>query len=284
MILRLLLDLLRRGPDPDRHRCLDLGNMLEHQFEALQLAFDLTATLRRQRFVIISPQLGRDLAPIKAERPVVLDAVQGQEGFDPVDVSDPLLDQPGVLAMRPSCVLFLDAWHTDEPASLPVTPPPGLKRPQQALGINAIGFDPPGPPIHFQARGIHDAACNTVLSQAPLKPKAVVAGFEHALDLNADRVTRTLLSSPTAPLEDHNQRSGVASTRVPARDLSRHGVVHRQQPTQLAQFDGHENRFIRAVSDRNPLLSHCPLLNSAALPQGDIMVSSIPRGAPSARS
>ena len=104
MILRLLLDLLRRGPGGDRHRCLDLGNMLEHQFEARQLAFDLTATLRRQRFVITSPQLGQDLAPIKAERPVVSDAVQGQEGFDPVDVSDPLLDQPGVLAMRPSCV------------------------------------------------------------------------------------------------------------------------------------------------------------------------------------
>ena len=52
MILRLLLDVLRHGPEPDCHRRLDLGNMPEHQFEARQRAFDLTATEVRQRFVV----------------------------------------------------------------------------------------------------------------------------------------------------------------------------------------------------------------------------------------
>ena len=52
--------------------------------------------------------------------------------------------------MRPSSAFILDAWHADERARLSVASPPGLERPQQALGIDPVGFDATGSQVDFQ--------------------------------------------------------------------------------------------------------------------------------------
>ena len=64
-----------------------------------------------------------------------------------------LLSQPREFAIRLSSVFILDAWHADERARLSVASPPGLERPQQALGIDPVGFDATGSPVDFRLAG-----------------------------------------------------------------------------------------------------------------------------------
>ena len=76
--------------------------------------------------------------------------MQGEQRLYSIHVAHPLLSEPREFAMRPSSVFIFDAWHADERARLSVASPPGLERPQQALGIDPVGFDATGSPVDFQ--------------------------------------------------------------------------------------------------------------------------------------
>src|SRR5579872_2974927 len=102
--------------------------------------------------------------------------------------------------MRPPSILLPNAWYAHEGARLSVASPPGLERSQQALGIYPVGFDATRPPVHFQARRIHDATGNPGLDQTAVQPEPIITGLEHALD--PDRRFRMRLHVTLTTSED----------------------------------------------------------------------------------
>jgi hypothetical protein len=89
--------------------------------------------------------------------------VERTQGFDAVDVLDPLLDQSLALAMQPPGVLLLDIRNLNHTARIRLAAQIAAERPQYPFDVDPVGLGPLRPPSHQQARGVENIIAHPML-------------------------------------------------------------------------------------------------------------------------
>jgi hypothetical protein len=153
-----------------RHRRIAFGldgcDLLQHQLQTLELAFDLPAQPDRQFVTITGAQFFQAPPPVLPQGLEVVNSLTGEQAFDAVDVLHTLGNQPLALAVSPPGILPLERGHLNHPAGSLVATPPSHERPQQHCGVEAVGFGAPGTAIDRQAAGVHHLADDALRRKA----------------------------------------------------------------------------------------------------------------------
>src|SRR5215467_408667 len=180
----------------------DLRDHLQHQFQAVQFADDLSLQPCRQGASVAGAQTLELRLAVGSQRLIVVDALGRAQTFDAVDVLDPLPDQPVTLAMQPPGIFLLDARNPNHAACIRLAAQITAKCPQHPLDVNPIGLGAPRPPVHQQARRIENMITHPMSFEQAVQPEPVIAGFvarDH-LDRSA-QLSANLLANPFDQLE-----------------------------------------------------------------------------------
>src|SRR6266851_7419806 len=158
-----------------------------------------------------------------------------EQRLDSVDMPNPFLSQSVEFAVWPPRVLFFDCWNAHEVACLPIAAPPGLQSPQKALSIDAVRLYPPGAAVDFEARRVHDPACDPRPFQAALQPEPIVAGLKYAFDIDGPK--RSSRRGAARLLTGSDQSGCIAAVNAASRDLVGYRIMDREHPGRFAQID-----------------------------------------------
>src|SRR5262249_57248856 len=88
------------------------------EFEARQITENLWLKLKWQCVASGCAQSREPLDPFGMHGFIVIDTVDGEESFNSVDMLDTFVDQPATFAVKPTIVLFVDSWYTDDAPNL----------------------------------------------------------------------------------------------------------------------------------------------------------------------
>src|SRR6476469_1150411 len=109
---------------------LDLGQVPQHELEAVELPTDFRREPARQRAAVPGHEPGQTFAAIRPERLVVIDPLRRAQALDPVAEPQALLEQRPALAAEAALVLVLRRGRTHHGADLPLAAQPGQQGPQ----------------------------------------------------------------------------------------------------------------------------------------------------------
>ena len=151
--------------------------LLQGQFQPVELAPDLCLQVRGQGPPIAGGQLLQSLAPVPAQRLVVGDALREQQPLDAVDVRDPLRHQRLALAAEPPTVLFFWAGWPDHGADPRLTTLVGQQRPEQGFAIDPVRLRLAPPARGQHGGGIDHVALNALPLQHAPQPEAIQASL-----------------------------------------------------------------------------------------------------------
>ena len=166
---------------------LDLGQVPQHEFEAVELPADLRREPARQRAAVPGHEPGQTFAAIRPQRLVVVDPLRRAQALDPVAEPQALLEQRPSLAAEAALVLVLRRGRTHHGADLPLAARPGHQGPQQRLRIQPIGLCAPGTAVDLQRARVHDVARDPLGLEHAVQPEPVAAGLVAARDAGARR-------------------------------------------------------------------------------------------------
>src|SRR5215469_5298321 len=126
---------------------------------------------------ISGPQSFQLLHALAMQGLVVIDAMNRQQAFDPVDVLDSFADQPATLTMKPTVVLFGNTRHAHNAPDLWLTTQIRHQRSQQSLDINSVRLGSARPTINLHTRRIDDVVAYALRFEQTVEPEAVIARF-----------------------------------------------------------------------------------------------------------
>ena len=146
---------------------LDRLDLLEQQFEPIELAADLSLEMLWQGTAIARPQLVEPSPTVAAQRLVTGYALGEQQSFDAIDVLDPLVDQHFALAAEAATIFFLGRRRFNHRAHSRFAALIRQQRAKQGLAVDPVGLGPP-PPARRRDRGrIDDVAFDSFILAAP---------------------------------------------------------------------------------------------------------------------
>jgi len=133
-------------------------------------------------------------------------------------------------ASRFLIALARDRNHRTHPR---LAPQPSHQGAQQHLDVDDVGLCPPRPPIHWEARGLHDVNLDVVSRKETRQPKSVaprLMGQDHPSDLPTCR------GAPGLQTRDKRNQPVAASVQDMPRMPVHSRQLNRQNPLLRAQF------------------------------------------------
>src|SRR5215831_20980708 len=106
---------------------------------------------------------------------VVIDAMNREQAFEPVDVLDSFTDQPATLTMELTIVLFGDTRHAHNAPNLWLTTQIRHQRREQSLDINSVRLGSARSTINLHTRRIDDVVAYALRFEQTVEPETVIA-------------------------------------------------------------------------------------------------------------
>ena len=152
-----------------RLRGLDGLDLVDQQFEPVDLPADLGLQMHRQRLAVARAQLLEPLAAVAPQRLIVAYSLREQKPLDPVGVHDPLVDQRLALATKPpTSSPSGEAATMAQPAARPLE---GQQRSQQRLTVDPVRLGPSPAARRRDRGGVDHMALAPLLPQNPVHPE-----------------------------------------------------------------------------------------------------------------
>ena len=125
--------------------CLHRLDLLEQQFEPIELTADLSLQMLWQGTTIARPQFVEPSPTVTMQRFVPAHTLREQQSFNAIDVPDSLGDEDVAFAAETATILFLGSRRLDHCAHSGFAALVRQQRANQRLTVDLVSFRPPAP-------------------------------------------------------------------------------------------------------------------------------------------